>query len=95
MLNALFTIAPERRYTGRMAIAAALLAIAATTGGSSPLRVHVEATATVRILAGERVHFPRDHHARAEQRDDLRLKWRDTQLMLDGRSVPATLLEFE
>jgi len=78
-----------------MVISATLLGIAASLGASSTPRVEVQATATVRILAGEHVHFG-DHPRSPEDRDEHGPRHvRHTNLVIDGTAVPAALFEFE
>jgi hypothetical protein len=95
VLNALFTIALARRYTGGMVALVPLLMAVASLGAGSPVRVEVQATATVRILAGERVHFADHEDGLKTKREDSGARWRETLLSQDGRAVPAALLEFE
>jgi hypothetical protein len=78
-----------------MVIAAALLGIASSLGAGSASRVEVQATATVRILAGERLHFSEDPQRPKDRRQHGSRKLRETQLVIDGTMVPASLYEFE
>ena len=90
VLNALFTIGARARYTGHMVSLLAAAAIAAAQPWQPQSGVTAQATATVRIVAGQRVRF-----------DDLKSDGdksqpppRKTKLDTGGGQVPAVLVEF-
>ena len=90
VLNALFTICPRARYSRLMAIfaliAAAVLPASAVLPPQSPRGAITQATASVRILSGERIG--------ADSLPQTAIV-RDTQVRgSDGSEKPARLVEF-
>ena len=93
VLNAPFTIRLTGRYTGAMMLAVLASAAAAAQPPVLAPRAGaaVQARASVRILSGERISFER--YARTDQ--DRPRRWRDTVLVVDGKPITASFLEFE
>jgi hypothetical protein len=87
MLNTLFTIGPARRYPGDMVLVAlAAISLAAPAPKVSQRPVLQQATATVRIVLGERISaadLPRDALVR-----DAWIK------AADGQTQQVRLVEF-
>lgn len=90
VLNALFTISGSERYTRAMVSLALAAAIAAAQPWQPQSGVTAQATATVRIVSGQRVRFTdaNSETGKAQPRP------RETKLKIDGGPVPAVLIEF-
>lgn len=90
VLNVLFTNGVAARYRSPMVSLALAAAIAAAQSWQPQSGVTAQATATVRIVAGERVRFG-DFKSDGERSLPEPTK---TMIQVDGAEVPALLVEF-
>ena len=74
-----------------LAIASAATIAAAPPAVAPRAGAAVQASASVRILSGERIRF----EARRGQAQERPRRWRDTVFAVDGKPVDARFIEFE